>query len=381
MVTLFRLVIGLLWVVVSGAAHAAVVPVPAAPAIDARSFILQDYHTGKVLAEKNAGERLAPASITKLMTAYVVFKALAEGKVGLDDQVYVSEKAWRMKGSRMFIEVGKRVRLDDLLRGMIVQSGNDASVALAEHVAGNEAVFATLMNAEAQTLGMSNSHFVNATGLPGKDHYMSARDIAVLAAALIRDFPDQYIRYSQKEYSYGGITQHNRNKLLWRDDSVDGLKTGYTESAGYCLVSSAERDGMRLISVVMGTKSPKARVNHSQALLSYGFRFFETPRLYAAGESLEQPRVWKGQVEHVPVGLKTDLYVTIPRGHSAALNSDIELEPGIVAPVDGGQTLGKVVVSLGGEPLARQPLVALKAVPEGGLWRQAMDSVLQWWHE
>jgi D-alanyl-D-alanine carboxypeptidase (penicillin-binding protein 5/6) len=363
------------------AVHAATVPAPAPapPSFDAKSYILLDYQSGEALAERNPDERLAPASITKLMTAYVVFKALAEGQASMDDEVYVSEKAWRMEGSRMFIEVGKRVRLADLLKGMIIQSGNDACVALAEHLAGSEAVFATMMNAEAEALGMHNSHFVNVTGLPDPEHYMSARDIALLARALIRDFPDQYWHYSQKKFTYNNITQYNRNKLLWRDDSVDGLKTGYTESAGYCLVSSAKRDDMRLISAVMGTKGPKARASHSEALLNYGFRFFETHRLYAAGEALIHPRVWMGEPERVPLGIKTDLYVTIPRGQYDNLDARMELDSQITAPVHDGQTLGKVVVAFNGEDLTQIPLVALQEVPEGGLWRQAVDLVLQWW--
>jgi D-alanyl-D-alanine carboxypeptidase (penicillin-binding protein 5/6) len=361
------------------AVHAATVPAPAPPSFDAKSYILLDYQSGEALAERNADERLAPASITKLMTAYVVFKALAEGQASMDDEVYVSEKAWRMEGSRMFIEVGKRVRLADLLKGMIIQSGNDACVALAEHLAGSEAVFASMLKAGAEALGMHNSHFVNVTGLPDPEHYMSARDIALLARALIRDFPDQYWHYSQKKFTYNNITQYNRNKLLWRDDSVDGLKTGHTESAGYCLVSSAKRDDMRLISAVMGTKGPKARARHSEALLNYGFRFFETHRLYAAGEALIDPRVWMGEPETVPMGLKADLYVTIPRGQYDNLDARIELDSQITAPVHDGQTLGKVVVAFNGEELTQTPLVALQEVPEGGLWRQAVDLVLQWW--
>lgn len=360
--------------------QAASVPAPAPPSFDAKSYILLDFLSGEALAEHNADERLAPASITKLMTAYVVFKALAEGQASLEDEVYISEKAWRMEGSRMFIEVGKRVKLADLLKGMIIQSGNDACVALAEHLAGSEAVFATMMNAEAETLGLHNSHFVNVTGLPDAEHYMSARDIALLARALIRDFPDRYWYYSERKFTYNGITQYNRNKLLWRDDSVDGLKTGYTESAGYCLVSSAERGPMRLISVVMGTKGPKARATHSEALLNYGFRFFETHKLYAAGEALIDPRVWMGESEHVPLGLKDDLYVTIPRGQYDNLDARMELDPQITAPVHEGQTLGRVVVAFNGKDRAESPMVALQEVPEGGLWRQTVDLVLQWWH-
>lgn len=359
-------------------AQGAPIPVPAPPSFAAKSYILLDFASGETLAERDPDKRLEPASITKLMTAYVVFQAVDEEHVALDDQVLVSERAWRMEGSRMFIEVGKHIKLDDLLQGMIIQSGNDASVTLAEHVAGSESAFANMMNAEAEGLGMSNTHYVNATGLPHGEHYSSARDIALLARALIRDFPDQYIRYSQREFSYNGIKQYNRNKLLWRDDSIDGVKTGHTESAGYCLVSSAKRDGMRLISVVMGTDSENARAVHSQALLNWGFRFFETHKLYAAGEALTDPRVWKGEMEQVPLGLMKDLYVTIPRGQYKALDARMEVQPQIVAPVNQGQTFGEVIIALNGKDLTQRPLIALQDVPEGGLWRQAVDMVLQW---
>jgi D-alanyl-D-alanine carboxypeptidase (penicillin-binding protein 5/6) len=331
-----------------------------------------------VLAGKNADERLAPASITKLMTAYVVFKALAEGHIGLEDQVLISEKAWRMEGSRMFIEVGKRVKVDALLKGMIIQSGNDASVALAEHVAGSEEAFVNIMNAEVANLGLANTHYVNATGLPDPQHYTTARDIALLTKAIIKEFPDQYPRYSERKYTYNGITQYNRNKLLWRDESVDGLKTGHTETAGYCLVSSAERDTMRLISVVMGTKSAKSRVTYSQSLLNYGFRFFETHKLYTAGQPLAKPRIWKGEQEHLPLGLAEDLYITVPRGQYDDLDASMELTAQIDAPVQAGDPYGKVVVALNATHLKQEPLIALKAVPKGDLWRQAMDAVLQW---
>ncbi len=353
-------------------------PVPAPPALKASSYILLDYDSNKILVENNADERIAPASITKLMTAYLVYKSLAQGQIHLDDEVPISEKAWRMEGSRMFVEVGKRVKVDDLLMGMIVQSGNDASVSLAEHVAGSEEAFAQMMNAQAEAMGLTNTHYVNATGLADPEHYSTAHDIALLAQRLIRDFPDQYYRDSEHSFTYNGITQNNRNKLLWRDPSVDGLKTGYTEEAGYCLVSSAKRDGMRLISVVMGTPSPNARVTQSQSLLNYGFRFFETRKLYAAGEPLATPRIWKGQSEQLPLGLTDDFYITIPRGQYSNLDAVMEVNPKIDAPAPKGDTYGDIIVSLNDREVGKEPLIALQSVAEGGMWRQTVDTVLLW---
>lgn len=358
--------------------QADLIPVPAPPALSASGYILLDYNSNKVLVENNANERVAPASITKLMTAYLVYKSLAQAQIHLDDEVPISEKAWRMEGSRMFIEVGKRVKLDDLLMGMIVQSGNDASVSLAEHVAGSEEAFAQMMNAQAEAMGLTNTHYVNATGLADPEHYSTAHDIALLAQRLIRDFPDQYYRDSEHSYTYNGITQHNRNKLLWRDPSVDGLKTGYTEEAGYCLASSAQRDGMRLISVVMGTPSANARVTQSQSLLNYGFRFFETRKLYAAGEPLASPRIWKGQSEQLPLGLTDDFYITIPRGQYTNLDAIMEVNPTIDAPAAKGKTYGDITVSLNDQEVGKEPLVALQSVEEGGMWRQTVDTVLLW---
>jgi D-alanyl-D-alanine carboxypeptidase (penicillin-binding protein 5/6) len=378
MVMLKHKLVFLVWILYLPAGFAATNPIPAPPTFAAKSYILMDANSNEVLAAKNADERLAPASITKLMTAYVIFKALAEGHIGLEDQVLVSEKAWRMEGSRMFIEVGKRVKVDDLLRGMIIQSGNDASVALAEHVAGSEEAFVNIMNAEVANLGLANTHYVNATGLPDPQHYTTARDIALLSKKLIREFPEQYPRYSERKYTYNGITQYNRNKLLWRDESVDGLKTGHTDTAGYCLASSAERDTMRLISVVMGTKSAKSRLTSSQSLLNYGFRFFETHKLYKAGQPLAEPRIWKGEQENLPLGLAEDLYITIPRGQYDDLNASMELTAPIDAPVQAGVPYGKVVVALNATDLKQEPLIALKAIPTGDIWRQAMDTVLLW---
>ena len=362
----------------STAASGATKPVPAAPNIAAKQLILLDFNSGAVLAEKNADDRVPPASITKVMTSYVVYKELAKGSFGLADMVPVSEKAWRMQGSRMFVEVGTTVSVEDLLRGLVIQSGNDASVALAEFVAGTEDAFADYMNHYAKHLGMENSHFTNSTGWPDAEHYMSARDIAILALALIRDFPEHYKMYSQKEYTYNNIPQYNRNKLLWSDDSVDGIKTGHTDEAGFCLVSSAQREGMRLVSVVLGSKGEKSRAQESQAMLSYGFRFFETHRLYAADEVLNEARIWKGAQEQISLGLGVDLYVTIPRGEYKKLKADMEVSDPISAPAEQYQEFGAVRVSLNDEVLVEQPLVALQAVAEGSLWQRLRDSVLQY---
>ncbi len=353
-------------------------PVPSSPEVGARGYVLLDHNSGRILAARNENERLDPASITKLMTAYAVFRALQSGQISLDDSVMISEKAWRTAGSRMFIEVGTRVTVDALLQGMIVQSGNDASVALAEYVAGNESMFAQMMNQYAAELGMFNTQYQNSTGLPAKDHFTSANDIARLATTLIREFPEYYKWYSQKEFSYNKITQKNRNVLLWRDPSVDGLKTGMTDAAGYCLVSSAKRNDMRLISVVLGTKSSSARAKDSQALLNYGFRFYETRLLYPAGDSVTEARVWKGEAETASIGLQHDLYVTIPRGSYEQLEAKVELPPQLVAPVDRTTRLGTVRVNLNSEKVAEANLFALTPIDEGTLWQVAKDSILLW---
>src|SRR5690554_127605 len=322
-----KLFLSALTLMFAGSAFAALpVPTPAAPQLGAPSYILVDFHSGQELAGKNADERMEPASLTKLMTVYAVLHELNAGRLSLDDQVTVSEKAWRAEGSRMFIEVGTKVSVEKLLRGVIIQSGNDASIALAEHIAGSEGTFAQLMNQYAQTLGMTGTHFMNATGLPHPEHFSTARDLAKLAAAIIREFPEHYSLYSEKQFTYNGITQYNRNKLLWRDPSVDGLKTGHTQSAGYGLITSAQRENMRLISVVMGTKGEDDRAQQSQALLNYGFRFFETHRLYAAGTALAEPRVWKGVTEYLPLGLSRDLYVTIPRNQYEQLDASMSVD-------------------------------------------------------
>lgn len=353
-------------------------PIPQPPIIGAKSYLLIDGATGAELASLNPDERLAPASLTNLMTAYGVFRALDEGQIALDDQVTVSEKAWRTEGSRMFIEVGTQVSVEELLLGMIVQSGNDASVALAEHVAGTEAVFAQLMNQYAAQLGMTSSNFMNSGGLPHEQHYSTARDMARLARAIINEFPQYYAWYSVKEYEYNGIKQPNRNSLLWRDPSVDGMKTGRTDEAGYCLVSSAQRDNMRVISVVLGTSSAKARTDGSQALLNYGFRFFETRLLYRAGETVASARIWKAEKEMTPLGLPEDLYVTIPRGSFDKVESVLNMPAQLIAPVAQGQPLAELQVSLNGDQLLNAPLRALEDNPDGSLWQRTRDGVKLW---
>jgi len=354
-------------------------PIPSPPQISAGGHLLVDFDSGRVLAENGADNRLEPASLTKIMTAYVIFKELQAGNIKLDEEVLISEKAWRTPGSRMFVEVGKKVPLELLLKGTIIQSGNDSSVALAEHVAGSEATFAQMMNDHARRLDMLDTHFANSTGLPNIDHYTTPRDITKVTAASIREFPDFYAWYSIKDLTYNKIKQRNRNLLLWRDDSVDGVKTGHTEAAGYCLVASAEKGGMRLVSVVMGTKSEEARARDSQSLLNYGFRFFETHQLYSAGQSLADTRVWKGAVKQLRLGLAEDLRVTIPRGQYESLSAHMVLDPRIMAPVRKGKTCGHVNVSIGDEEIARVPLIALQDVPGGGLWRRLVDSALLWW--
>lgn len=353
-------------------------PIPEPPAIASSAHLLVDHHTGKVIAEHNPDERLEPASLTKIMTAYVVFRELAAGKIALTDEVLISEKAWRTGGSKTFIELGKRIPLEVLLHGMIIQSGNDASVALAEHVAGSEDTFAHLMNSNAQRLGMVNSHFINATGLPDPEHYSTARDMTLVTAATIREFPEYYAWYAEKEYVYHGIKQNNRNRLLWQDPAVDGVKTGHTEAAGYCLVASAKRESMRLTSVVMGAKSEKARAEASLALLNYGFRFYESPQLYPGGKPVENLRVWMGEVKELPVGPAADLHATIPRGRYPQLSARIEKNADLVAPVVKGDQVGEIVVELEAKEIGRVPLVALQDVPRGGWWEWLRDTILRW---
>lgn len=355
--------------------HAAT-PVPKPPSVGAKGYLVDDFNSGQTVAEKNADQQLEPASITKLMSAYVIFSEIRNGTLALEDKVRISKKAWRTEGSRMFVEVNNQVSVADLLKGMIIQSGNDATVALAEQVAGTEEGFASLMNHHAQQLGLRNSHFVNSTGLPHKDHFTTARDIARIARALIDEFPEYYQWYSERSFTYNDITQYNRNKLLWRDESVDGLKTGHTDSAGYCLVTSAERDGMRLISVVLGTKSEEARADASQALLNYGFRFFETHKLYDSGSKLTSTRIWKGAAESVDLGLADTLHVTIPRGEYNNLDASMQLQEQIIAPITKGQVLGRVVIRLGDQMITEKDLSALDDVAEGSFWQRIVDEAL-----
>jgi D-alanyl-D-alanine carboxypeptidase (penicillin-binding protein 5/6) len=355
----------------------AAMPVPAPPDVAAKNYIVVDYASGKVLAEENADEKIEPASITKLMTAYVVYREMAANRLAMDDMVNISEKAWRMGGSRMYLEVNTKVPVSDLLKGLIIQSGNDASVALAEHIAGTEDAFVQLMNQYALELGMNDTHFVNSTGWPDKEHLTTARDISKLAIAVIHESPEHYAWYAEKEFTYNNIKQYNRNKLLWRDESVDGIKTGHTESAGYCLVSSALRGDMRVVSVVLGTDSEKSRANVSQALLNYGFRFFESHTLYTQGEVLNRPRIWKGEYETLTVGLDKDLAISIPRGTYDELDATMDIDKNIEAPVTKGQKVGEVKVSLNGELLETAPLVALETINEGGIFQRAKDFVLR----
>lgn len=353
-------------------------PIPEPPAIGGTAHFLVDHNTGYVIAERGADDRHEPASLTKIMTAYVVFRELAAGKIALTDEVLISEKAWRTGGSKTFIEIGKRIPLEVLLHGMIIQSGNDASVALAEHVAGSEETFTNLMNDHAQRLGMSNSHFTNATGLPDPDHYSTARDMTLVTAATIREFPEYYAWYAEKEYVYHGIKQNNRNRLLWQDPSVDGVKTGHTEAAGFCLVASAKRETMRLTSVVLGSKSEKSRAEASLALLNYGFRFFESPQLYPGGKPIENLRVWMGEVKELPVGSSEDIHATIPRGRYGQLSARIEKKGDIIAPVAKGDQVGDIVLALEANEIGRLPLIALQDVAKGGWWEWLRDMILRW---
>lgn len=349
--------------------------IPAPPKIKASSYLVMDFNSGKLLVQENLDQRLPPASLTKMMTVYVVSSELENGKISLEDEVLISEKAWRTQGSRMFIEVGKNVKLDDLLHGVIIQSGNDASVALAEYVSGAEDVFADLMNKHAERLGMHDTHFVNSTGLPDENHYTTARDLATLAQAMIKDFPEEYKLYQVKEFTFNDIKQHNRNKLLWRDRSVDGIKTGHTEEAGYCLVASAIKNDMRLISVVMGTDGVNARAKASQALLNYGYRFFETHKLYTAGELITSVTIWKADVDILNLGVADDIYVTVPRGQYDKLEPIVEFDNQVLAPVNEGEQKGVLNVMLTDENIVSVPLLALETVPEGSMINKLKDEV------
>ena len=359
-------------------------PVPPAPTLDAKSWLLMDYTTGQVLAEANSDARVEPASITKVMTAYIVSAELAKGKIKLDDGVFISENAWRSggastEGSTSFLALNSKVPLKDLLYGMIIQSGNDAAIALAEHVAGSEATFAELMNQYAAKLGMTGSHFTNASGLPDPNHYSTAHDIGLLARAVIHDFPEDYKIYAIKEFEWNGITQHNRNSLLWRDPTVDGIKTGHTKDAGFCLTTSAKRGDQRLIAVVMGTPSEKQRADDNQSLLNYGFRFYETHKLYEAGKPLAQPELWKGAQNTIALGVAEDVLSTVPRGRYNDLKASMEVPGRLIAPYTKGQQVGTLKVSLDGKPIVERPLVVLADAPEAGFWGRMSDGVVLWW--
>lgn len=349
--------------------------IPDPPALDAASYVIMDADSMHIIASKNADQRLPPASLTKLMTLYVVSNALKNGQIHLDDKVRISKKAWQTGGSRMFVKVDSLVTVQDLLKGVIVDSGNDACVALAEYVAGTEDAFVSLMNQQAEKLGLKNSHFTDCNGLPHPDHYASAQDFAILAHHLIYDFPQYYAWYSEKTFEYNGITQNNRNRLLWLYPSADGLKTGHTDSAGYCLVGSAKKDGMRLITVVMGAPTDNARAQDSVSLLTYGFRFYKTYRLYTPGETLSQVRVWKGENKHVPIGVNDTVYLTLPLGQYEKLQATTVLTSPLNAPVTKGMVLGHLTLSLENKPLAQYPLVALEDDPKGNVWNQFLDTM------
>ncbi|WP_010487247.1 D-alanyl-D-alanine carboxypeptidase family protein [Pseudomonas sp. S9] len=348
---------------------------PAPPQLAAKSYVLMDAATGQVLVENEGDQRLPPASLTKLMTAYIATLEIKKGQISESDMVTISEHAWRTGGSRMFVKVNTQVSLSDLLHGIIIQSGNDASVAVAEHIAGSEDAFADMMNNTAKELGLTNSHFMNATGLPHPDHYSSAHDMAKLARDIIYIDPSHYAIYSQKEFLWNNIKQPNRNLLLWRDKTVDGLKTGHTDEAGYCLVASAVRDGMRLIAVVFGTNSEQARAAETQKLLTYGFRFFETRTFYKKGAELAQTAVWKGADHQVKAGLAEDLTLTLPRGQVDKLQASMTMTPQLIAPIKQGDVVGKVEVKLGDKVVQSTDLIALEPVEEGGFFRRVWDSI------
>jgi D-alanyl-D-alanine carboxypeptidase (penicillin-binding protein 5/6) len=357
----------------------AVAQTPQPPQLIGRAWVLTDVSSGQILVAEKPDERFEPASLTKLMTAYLVFAALKAKKLALEQQVAVSERAWRAPGSRMFIEPRKPVSVDELIRGMVVQSGNDACIALAEAVAGSEEAFAQLMNREAERLGMRNSRFANASGLPDPQHYSTARDLQTLAVALIADFPAEYAQYyAQREYRYNGITQMNRNRLLWLDTSVDGMKTGFTEAAGYCLVASSKRGPRRLLSVLLGSTSEAARAQESQKLLNWGFQSFDAVRLFAQGEAVKQIEVWKGARSSLKAGFRSDFMVTVPKGEAGKLKAELLSHSPLVAPVAEGSRVGMLRVTLEGKALGEYPLLALEPVPEAGLFGRAWDTLRLW---
>ena len=356
------------------------IPVPAPPTVPGKGYLLMDYASGQILVEHDIMERLEPASLTKIMTAYAVFDALRSGSLKLSDTVTISEHAWRSggavtEGSTSFLPVHSQVPVEVLLQGMIVQSGNDASIALAERIAGSEDAFAQLLNSYAKRLGMIASHFENSTGLPSANHFTTAHDMALLSRAIIRDFPQYYHYFSERQYTYNGITQHNRNGLLSTDPSVDGLKTGHTEKAGYCLVTSAKRDDMRLIAVVMGTPSTKARESANAALLNYGFNFFESKQLYAAGQPIGKTHVWKGVEKELSLAAAQPVIVTVPRGHENQLQTKLEIPPSVIAPIAKNATVGTLTIAFDGKTLMTAPLQAQQEVAEAGVFGRMLDSI------
>lgn len=355
----------------SGIADSVVVPDP--PQLAAKSWIMVDYDSGRVLAESNSTMRVEPASLTKIMSSYIVSRELANKRLAMSDMVTISQEAWKQEGSRSFINVGAQVPVEVLVHGMIIQSGNDATVALAEKVAGSSEIFSQLMNEHAKRLGAKNTNFVNPTGLPHPDHYTTAEDMAKIAIAEIKEYPEIYKIYAKKEYTWNGIKQHNRNRLLWQDESVDGMKTGHTNSAGYCLVASAKRGDMRLVTVILGADSEKARIQETQKLLNYGFRFYETHQLYQANQALQQVRVWQGEADEVAIGTQQALHLTVPRGQYDKLKPVIEFQSDLVAPIQKGQTIGTLKVTLADKELANLPLVAMNDVSEGGFFKRAID--------
>jgi D-alanyl-D-alanine carboxypeptidase (penicillin-binding protein 5/6) len=368
--------IAILLAVLASAAQAAA---PQPPSIIGKSWMVGDLSSNQVLASQKADERIEPASLTKLMTAYLVFAALRDKKLSPEQQVRVSERAWRAPGSRMFVQPGRPVTVDELTRGMIIQSGNDACIALAEAIAGDEEVFVQMMNREAARLGMKNSHFMNASGLPDAQHYTTAQDLYILTAALIRDFPELYGQYySQKEFRYNNISQPNRNRLLWVDPSVDGVKTGHTEAAGYCLIASSKRGERRILSVLLGSTSEATRAQESQKLLNWGYQFFDSVKLHRAGETVKSLEVWKGSERAVKAGFTDDLLIAIPKGETDKLKAELASQQPLVAPVAQGQRVGSLRVSLDGKPLGEYPLVALEAVPEAGIFRRGWDTLRLW---
>jgi len=360
-------------------AATAATPIPAPPAVPARAYLLEDFQTGRVLGSDHADDRMEPASLTKLMTAYIVFTALQDGRLKLTDPVTISEHAWRSEGSRTFVQVGTQIPADILIKGMIVQSGNDATIALAERIAGTETAFVQVMNEYARRLGMAHTHYANSDGLPDPDHYTTARDLALLAGHLIRDFPQFYPLFSLHEFSWNNIKQENRNGLLGADPSVDGLKTGHTDSAGFCLVTSAVRNGTRLISVVLGSASVKDREQASATLLGYGYAFYQTVKVKSRAEVLAAPRVFLSATGTVPAGLAQDLYVTVGRDQAGALRTTTAVDKRLLAPMAAGARVGDLtVVTPDGVVVATVPIVALQAVPAGGLWTRMTDHVSLW---